>query len=70
MNLLFSSMKHTKNSPAIQPTGTASETARGILTVASPHSSVMDVSMPMAENLAYWLVNAIVSKKKNEERLT
>lgn len=41
----------TKNRPAMHPTGTANESARGSLTVASPHSSAIDVIMPMAEKL-------------------
>lgn len=41
----------TKKRPAMHPTGTQSARARGSLIVASPHSSAMDVIIPMAENL-------------------
>jgi len=40
-----------KNKPAMPPTGTQRARALGSLTVTSPHSSAMDVIMPMAENV-------------------
>lgn len=40
-----------KKSPAIPPTGTHSDMAFGNFVVGSPHSSAMDVIIPIAENL-------------------
>lgn len=40
-----------KNRPAIPPTGTHNDMAFGSFVVGSPHSSAIDVIMPIAENL-------------------
>lgn len=40
-----------KKRPAIPPTGTHSDMAFGSFVVGSPHSSAMDVIIPIAENL-------------------
>lgn len=49
---IVAQMGTIKNSPAMPPTGTHRDMALGSFVVGSPHSSAMNMIMPMAENLA------------------
>jgi len=63
---IVAQMGMIKKRPAIPPTGTHSDMAFGSFVVGSPHSSAMDVIIPIAENLHLYKYSSQIDSNSRE----